>query len=185
MDKGWFDIPGVRRGDRTLKEQLMGLEPALAECKGKTVLDLGCAEGLIAREFARAGAASVLGIELLQAHIVVAQVQCRDYPQVRFIRSHLDDYIKTRESFPKYDIVLALGIIHKLLDPNIPLRFAAQSARDLVLFRAPAKKTNGQVKSKHSNVLCDVPAVMTGEGFVDEQTIPGVRGEAVQYWRRK
>jgi len=184
MYKGWFSIAGVRPGDRTLKEQMIGLDLALKEAKGKTVLDLGCAEGLISREFAKAGAKSVLGIELLASHLAVAKVQCRDVPQVQFIQSHLGDYIKARESFPQYDIVLALGIIHKLEDPAVPLRFAAQSARSLVVFRAPAKKHNGLIKSKFTDNMCDVAKIMKSEGFIETALIEGVRGEAAQYWRR-
>jgi len=184
MDRGWFTIPGVRPGDRTLQEQMLGLDLALKECAGKTVLDLGCAEGLISREVARAGAKSVLGIELLAAHLAMARVQCRDFPQVNFVEAHLADYIKARESIPKYDIVLALGIIHKLQDPAVPLRFAAQSARQLLVFRAPAKKYDGLIKSKHTEITCDVPKIMKAEGFIETALITGVRGEAAQYWRR-
>tara|TARA_R110000868_G_scaffold103974_1_gene286007 strand:- start:202 stop:759 length:558 start_codon:yes stop_codon:yes gene_type:complete len=185
MTKGWFKIPGVRDGDRTLKEQMIGLEPALAEAKGKTVLDLGCAEGLIAREFARAGAKHVVGIELLAAHLAMAKVQCRDINNIEFICAHLGDYIAALESIPHYDIVLALGIIHKLHDPAVPLRFAANSAKSLVLFRAPAKKYDGLIKSKHTEYKVNVPKLMQAEGFAEERLITGVRGEAVQYWRRK
>ena len=185
MNKGWFSIPGVRPGDRTLKEQMMGLQPAIAEANGKTVLDLGCAEGLIAKEFALAGASQVTGIELLASHLAVAKVQCRGLKNIKFICAHLDDYIKTLESIPQYDIVLALGIIHKLHDPGVPMRFAAQSARDLLIFRAPAKSKSGIIKSKHTDVTCDVNAIMESEGFVEEKKIAGVRGESAQYWRRK
>lgn len=185
-EKGWFKIPGIRpEGDRTIEEQMLGLAPALAEAKGKTVLDLGCAEGAIAREFAQAGAARVLGIELLAPHLAVARAWCRKYPQVRFICAHLGDYIAAQESIRQYDIVLALGIIHKLRDPAVPLRFAAQSARSLMLFRAPAKATHGNVASKHTGITCNVPRIMAAEGFAEERLIPGVRGEAVQYWRRR
>ena len=51
--QGWFSTKG-RLGDRTLKQQLMGLDPLFAECKGKTVLDVGCAEGLISIELDKA-----------------------------------------------------------------------------------------------------------------------------------
>lgn len=186
MDKGWFKVAGIRpNGDRTLEEQMKGLQPALDECKGKTVLDLGCAEGSISLEFAKAGAKSVVGIELLAAHLAVAKLQCRKFPQISFVWAHLGDYIKSRESFPQYDIVLALGIIHKLDDPAVPMRFAAQSSRDLLVFRAPARKYDGLIKSKHTNIKCDVPKIMVSEGFVEEKLIEGVRGEACQYWRRK
>jgi len=65
------------------------------------------------------------------------------------------------------------------------LRFAAQSCKDLLVFRAPAKKYNGLIKSKHAYAFVNVPEVLTAEGFVEEKLIPGVRGEAAQYWRRK
>lgn len=183
--KGWFRVPGFRPdGDRTLKEQMMGMAPALAEAKGKTVLDLGCAEALISLEFARAGAIDVLGIELLASHLEIARKVCKGQP-VRFICAHLGDYIAAQPQPQQFDIVLALGIIHKLEDPAVPLRFAARSAKDLMLFRAPAKATDGVIRAKHSKVPCNVPLVMKEEGFQEEKLIAGVRGEAVQYWRRQ
>lgn len=182
--KGWFQVPGVRPdGDRTLEEQMKGLKPALDEAKGRTVLDLGCAEGLIGREFARAGASLVVGVELLETHLAVAREVCKGLP-MRFICAHLNDHVAANPKPELFDIVLALGVIHKLPDPSIPLRFAARSARDLMLFRAPAHATNGVVKSKHSAATVNVPAVMKEEGFFEEKLIVGVRGEAAQYWRR-
>ena len=183
--KGWFQVPGIRPdGDRTLKEQSMGLAPALAEAKGKTVLDLGCAEGLISREFALAGAREVLGIELLESHLVVARKVCKDAPQVRFVCAHLGDYIAAHPGVAQFDIVLALGIIHKLDDPAVPMAFAARSARDLVVYRASAHAKHGVIASKHTGKRCDVPKLMREHGFVEEKLISGVRGEAAQYWRR-
>lgn len=184
MAKGWFKIPGVRDGDRTIEEQLLGLSPALAECKGKTILDLGCAEGVISREFARAGAASVTAIELLEPHLVIARQLCKGL-NIEFICAHIGDYIKVQSAIKQYDFVLALGIIHKLPDPNVPLVFAARSAKDLVLFRAPALAAHGVIKSKFTKMTCNVPQVMVSQGFVDEKIIKGTRNESVQYWRRK
>ena len=185
--KGWLMVPGIRPdGDRTLEEQMMGLTPALEECRGKTVLDLGAAEGLIGREFARAGAVSVLGIELLETHLEVARKACAGYPQMRFICSNLLTYILrlAGQKPQQFDLVLCLGVIHKMPDPSIPLRFAAQSARSLLVFRAPAAAIDGVVKSKYSGGKVNVPQVMREEGFVEEALIQGVRGEAAQYWRR-
>ena len=189
-DKGWFKVPGIRpAGDRTLAEQMLGMGPALAECKCRTVLDLGCAEGLIGREFALAGAASVAGIELLQSHLDVAKVACKDAPACRFIRSELGEWIAAHPEPERFDIVLCLGIIHKLKDPNLPLRFAARSTQDLLLFRGPGtdrlKICKGIIRSKFSTIECDVPKVLSQEGFKLERIIDGVRGEAVHYWRRR
>lgn len=190
MSKGWLKVPNIRPdGDRTLQEQMLGLDRALTECKGKTVLDLGCAEGLIGLEFAKAGAARVVGIELLETHLQVARKACKGYSQMEFICAHLGIHIRDNPDPEQFDIVLALGIIHKLDDPNIPLVWAARAAKGLLCFRAPAKVerwgADYYVKSKFKDFRCNVPQTMRAQGFVDEGIIPGVRGEGVQYWRRK
>lgn len=187
--KGWFKVPGIRPdGDRSIQEQMLGLERARAECKGKRVLDIGCAEACISAEFARAGAAEVVGIELLETHLQVARKICAGLP-VRFICAHLDSHMAANPEPERFDIVLALGIIHKLRDPAVPLAWAARSTADLMCFRAPARKEKvGEdylIKSKFSDATVNVPALMRAEGFVDEGVFNGVRGEAVQYFRRK
>src|SRR3990167_5174494 len=140
MTRGWFKVPGIRPdGDRTVKEQLIGIEDALVECIGKSVLDLGTAEGCIAAEFAKAGALEVVGIELLETHLQVARQVCKGLP-VRFICAHLRDWIAEHQNPEHFDITLCLGIIHKLHDPAVPLRWAAQSTKDLLLFRGPGRE---------------------------------------------
>lgn len=191
--RGWLKIPGIQEGARTLAEQLLGLEPALAEAKGKTILDLGCAEGLIARQFILAGAVSALGIDSNEQFISVARQQCKGMN----IRFHLSDlgraYIPAQKEIQQFDIVLALSIAHKITDPSVLVRFAARSAKDLVCFRGPGSETlrgeNGTIIAKHGHpdhgrLACNVPEVMQSEGFVLERTINGVRGESVEYWRR-
>ena len=185
-DKGWLQVPGLRpKDDRTLAEQMLGLAPALAFAAGKSVLDLGCAEGLIGREFARAGAREVLGIELLNSHLEVARVACKDAPQMRFVCSHLDEYIDAHPEPAQFEVVLALGIIHKLPEPKRILEYAARSATELLCFRAPAHATDGVTYSKHTKRGVNVPETMRAQGFVEGELIPGVRGEAVQYWWKK
>jgi SAM-dependent methyltransferase len=188
VTKGWFKVPNIRpHGDRTIKEQMLGLDRALAEAKGKRVLDLGCAEGCISAAFARAGAAEVVGIELLESHLEVARQVCKGLP-VRFICKHLSNWIELNPDPEQFDIVLALGIIHKIANPNEPMIWAARSAKDLLCFRAPAKTerwgADYYVKSKFGDTQCNVPKTMREQGFVDEGTVAGVRGEGVQYFRR-
>jgi SAM-dependent methyltransferase len=189
-DKGWFAVPGIRpKGDRTLEEQMMGLEPARAFSKGKSVLDLGCAEGLIALEFSKAGAERVVGVELLESHLAVARKVCAGRAGMQFHCAHLDEWAAGHPQPEAFDVVLALGIIHKLHDPAVPLRFAAASARSLLCFRAPAPTSKSHagdyvVKSKFTHHAVNVPETMRSMGFSEGETIAGVRGEAVQYWWR-
>lgn len=183
--KGWMGVPGIReRADRTLAEQMMGLDAALKLVSGKTVLDLGAAECLIGREFALAGAVDVLCIESLATHLAVARRACADCSQMRFEQAYLQDYIVAHEPPEVYDIVLCLGIIHKMENPAELLGWAARSAKDFLLFRAPANAWNGVVTAKHSKVKCHVPTVMELFGFNLERHVAGARGEGVEYWRR-
>lgn len=193
--KGWISVPGVREhADRTLEEQLLGLAPAIKTSAGKTVLDLGCAEGVIGREFIRGGAKSVVGIEMLAEHLEIAKVACSQQigsGQMRFICSELKTWIDAHPEPEQFDVVLALGIAHKLHQPGACLAFAARSARELVVFRSPGKKNlawDGYIRSKHvrdENGVCHVPTVMKAHGFEEGETLPSTREEMVQYWWRR
>lgn len=183
-DRGWFKMRG-RQGARTLAEQMEGLQPALAECAGKSVLDLGCAEGLIALEFARAGATNILGIEAQPRFIEVAQgLAFPDGCEAKFQRVNLKR-VTPDDAIP-HDIVLCLAIIHKLKHPEIGLRFAARSARDLLLLRSGAGSIDGIIYGKYSRTPCDSAAVLRNEGFTLERTCDGAEGrdQPVEYWRR-
>lgn len=184
--KGWFKIPGLQDGDRSAEEQLRGLSPALAECAGKTVLDLGAAEGLISAAFARAGALRVLAVELVPEHVAASRKVCKGLP-VRMVQAELAHYITNNPEHEQFDIVLALGIAHKLHDPGICIAFAARVARDLVVFRGPGKDKfwDGWLKAKFGDGKCHVPTLMAKHGFAEEQTLNSAHGERAQYWRRR
>ena len=186
MRRGWFKIPGLQDGDRTPAEQLMGLAPALAAAKGASVLDLGCAEGVIALEFAKAGAREVIGIELLQDHINMARKVCKMHSQVSFVCAELAHYINTHPSPRKFDIVLMLSVAHKLHDPGLMITFAAKSTRKLLAFRGPNRYVpwDGHLRSKFGKGSCHVPTLLKAEGLIEGETIEGSRGECVQYWSR-
>lgn len=183
MRRGWFVIPGVQTGDVTLEDQMIAIWPAVAEAKGKTVLDVGCAEGLIGREFARAGAASVTGLDSIADHLRVAAEHCAGFP-MRFVHANLNN------PQPEYsaDIVLALGVSHKLRFPEMGVRFVARSARDLALIRSGrGADAKGIIRSKHHGHTCNSHAIMRELGFDLEKVVDGPkeRHEPVEYWRRR
>lgn len=175
-EAGWFN------GARSLNEQMLGLDLALAEAKGKTVLDLGCAEGLIGAEFSRAGASRVDMIDNNPTYGYAAKLLAKPLG-LRFGEGDIN--------FPlpawldaKYDIVLALAVIHKAKDVTAALRLCAGLASDLMVIRLPRKST-GVIKSKHFHNFCDLDEDMPAMGFGKESTQTGPRGELVQYWRKR
>jgi SAM-dependent methyltransferase len=141
-ERGWFKLPG-QEGDRAVADQMRGLAHALEEVKkaaliGRplTVLDLGCAEGAIALEFAKAGAARVVGLELMARFLEVARELCRGYPcEFQCVDLNRAVVEVTHEG---YDVVLALAVLHKLREPARVLRLFAGLARELLVIRMPA-----------------------------------------------
>lgn len=191
MLKGWLTIPGVQVGERTLAEQMLGLTPALIGLTGKTVLDLGCAEGLIGIEFAKAGA-TVRGLELQQQYVdmgnrLAAEAGLTD--RCRFARHDLGDLNEPviPASFPcpdGADIVLALAIVHKLREPGRALRNMARLAKQRLVIRLPIG-SEGVIACKYdAQKTCNSHQVMFDAGFTLEQTQKGPRGERVQHWVR-
>jgi len=178
--RGWFDIPGVRKGRRTLAEQMTGLETAIASAFGKTVLDIGCAEGLIAIEFARAGA-QVTAIERFDVHYLLADKLVRDY-NIELIQTDIMEW----ETERTFDIVLALAIVHKMWSVEKAVNAITARARDLVIFRWPSWITaDFELTSKHDRTSTAVNmSELLSRNFRLEQTVMGPRCEAVQYWRR-
>lgn len=186
--KGWFIIPGVQDGDRTVEEQVEALKPAIAESSGKTVLDIGCAEGLAGREFALAGARCVFGIDSVDGHIEIARQMCAGLP-MEFAVAKLGKDPMPVSPFgnEQFDIVLALGVSHKLRHPEIGINIAAQSSAGLVLLRRGLRQTGGVISSKHyPENTCDTYALMREHGFEMEKVVDGPppHCEAVEYWRR-
>lgn len=180
--KGWFEIDGRQRGDRTLAEQMLGLEPLLGEVAGRSVLDLGCAEGLIALELLKAGATRAHGAEAVPSRVAAACDLCAGRPAVFFV-AELETFAASPPDWllPAYDVVLLLSIAHKFQDPEAFIRAAARRAAELVPIRLPAPVVVDP-RSGHRPVA--VPEVMASEGFTLWHEAPGPRREWVGLFRR-
>ena len=178
--KGWFIAAG-RDGDRTLDQQLTGLERLLAEVPGKTVLDAGCAEGLISIELVRHGAARCHGLEIVPGHVEVARELAEGLP-CEFEVADLN-HIDTGR-IGQADIVLMLAILHKLRDPSAACAALAGLARELCVVRLPP---TGPVivDARSGNVRHDILGVMSGCGFRLELCTEGPLGEWMGYFIRE
>jgi SAM-dependent methyltransferase len=181
--KGWFRIEGVQDGDRTLEEQLRGLE--VIDFRGQGVLDLGCAEGLIAHYALLNGAEFVDGAEIIEAHVKEARRQCAQFgARARFL--HMDLARFDAEQFrSRYDVVLLLAILHKLRRPLDLLRQLASLSVGLYVVRLPAQGAGVISDERSGCVAYDVPAWFEGAGFDLERTSAGTFDEWVGYFRRR
>jgi len=174
---GWFHTE-KRPGDRSLYQQMTGLAPLLAEVKGSTVLDVGCAEGLIGIELAKHGAKAVLGLELVPGHLEIANKIKGERP-CKFLEADANDYVPTEH----YDIVLMLAILHKLRDPSGSCARIVKAASSLCVIRLPP---SGPVieDDRSGKVPHDIHKVMVDAGFKLEREEMGPFLEWMGYYRR-
>ncbi len=172
--EGWFHTPG-RLGDRTIDEQWLGLGEI--DWAGKSVLDLGAAEGLVLKRAKEAGAAPhSLGAEIVEGHVEVARRN--DVPVICADLNHWNPSAK-------YDIVLMLAILHKLKRPLERLALFAEACAELAVIRLPPANGPVIVDERSGFVPYDTRPVMLAAGFVLEHDhCDGPKGEYMAYWRR-
>lgn len=138
MRKPWFSIDGAP-GDRTLDQQLKGLERLPELVRDNLVLDVGCAEGLISYWCAHMGARRVLGTDVRQEMIWAAQQRLLQAAgRVGFLQHDLDTPLPADIVLLQPDVVLALGVLHKLQDPETALARLAAAAGQWLVIRLPA-----------------------------------------------
>ncbi|MET0230971.1 MAG: class I SAM-dependent methyltransferase [Rhodanobacteraceae bacterium] len=107
-------------GKWPLEERLDGLAPLLERMQGASLVDFGCAEGFVAREFLRHGAALVHGFELDAFRVACARAICAEFGERATFRSaNLSDPAAFRAANAdllreRYDGVLYLGIHHHI-----------------------------------------------------------------------
>jgi SAM-dependent methyltransferase len=184
MRKGWFRVVGVQDGDRGVEDQLKGLAPALAAVAGKTVLDLGCAEGLLAAEFARAGGGQVIGCDWLDAHVSVGRALVRGLP-VTLLRADLNDQATHNWiGGLDFEVCLMLAILHKLRDPAALIRTVARRQPELIVVRLPPKTAPVIIDKRSGNRPCNVEAQMGEHGYALADVQRGHFEEWCGYFRR-
>lgn len=141
--KGWFTIPGVQNGVRDMTERTTPLRPLLPHVRGATILDLGCAEGLISKWLIDDGRARLVhGLDAYEPYLETARkMMPRDRYKTKFAVcdfNHFERDAATVGLLPGYDVVLALNVIQKLLDPRAMLMTAASYAGTWFVYSGPA-----------------------------------------------
>ena len=177
--KGWFVTEG-RDGDRTLEQQMIGLEQLFREVHGKTVLDAGAAEGLISIELAKAGAIQCVGLEIVAGHVEVGQALIGELPVTLHV-ANLNHYDVSQHG--SADMVLALAVLHKLKDPSAVCAALARQCNDLFVIRLPPSGAV-IVDDRSNRVPHDIGAVMEASGFTMESMTTGPFDEWLAYFRK-
>ena len=146
------------------RSRLVGVDFMSDKCAGASVLDLGCAEGLVSHRLVEYGASLVHGIDGVADRVVQAQ---RLYGEIfktrsvtyRFVADNFGswlhgtppaDYPGVASFFernkswllPEYDIVLLLGVFHKMENRHLDavLGPIAQRTRRYLLCRGGCTK---------------------------------------------
>lgn len=183
--KSWFKLDD-RPHERMLTDQMRGLRPLLdevrnARARGRplTILDVGCAEGLIGMELAKAGAAEVHGVEIVAQRVKDANRLRGSLP----CSYELGDASRYQPR-KAYDVVLCLSILHKLPNPtDALLRLVGTVADKLVVIRLPPGRGPVIIDPRSNNVPHDLGAVLAKLRFNLETETEGHLGEWIGTWR--
>ncbi|MEX0924383.1 MAG: class I SAM-dependent methyltransferase [Candidatus Paceibacterota bacterium] len=113
-----------RREGVDISTRFRGLEEIATTtiCKNATLLDLGCAEGLISYEFFKKGIRLIHGFDIQDISITLANElfeKEKDNLSFEFRQADINDWGKFEHEnadllLPSYDIVLFLGVFHHL-----------------------------------------------------------------------
>jgi 2-polyprenyl-3-methyl-5-hydroxy-6-metoxy-1,4-benzoquinol methylase len=139
--KNWFKINN-EIGDRNVEDSKVGLDYFLDKSKNKTVIDLGCAEGLVSHWFLKeCQCKSVHGYELEPHRVKSANIFFSGFEENKYNFESFDlnqtDVLNL--PFKKYDIVIALAITQKLKDPFKFLNFVDVITKEYLAIRLPEK----------------------------------------------
>lgn len=182
IKEGWFHTPG-RIGDRTIAQQLIGLDALMAEVRGKSVLDVGCAEGLISIECARAGALYTHGVEIIGGHLDVGNaIAVAEHLPCTFEQGDANTW---QSLLPRsFDVLLLLSILHKLRDPGAACARLVESCRDLCVVRLPPLFAPVIIDWRSNDQPVNIQHVMAASGFELTAEFSGPFDEWTGYFRR-
>jgi 2-polyprenyl-3-methyl-5-hydroxy-6-metoxy-1,4-benzoquinol methylase len=106
---------------------------------GKRILDAGCGSGRYAAEFARRGAAEVVGIDFASDMLALAEARVAEEgaaDRVRFVRGEFGAF----EDEQPFDITIGIGFFDYMADPLGTLRHMRELTRGRVMGSFPARQ---------------------------------------------
>jgi 2-polyprenyl-3-methyl-5-hydroxy-6-metoxy-1,4-benzoquinol methylase len=123
----YSDVARGLHGRRTIARRRRGLDFIISKAAGSTVLDVGCAEGLVAELFLEAGVAYIQGIDINASRIAAAKRLFATHENARFDVGDITRWRRCQRQaalLPQYDIVLMLAVY-----PRLPAHSRAATLR--------------------------------------------------------
>lgn len=178
----WFKTESVP-GKANLLDQMIGLDHLWPLVKDQSILDVGCAEGLIAFKCMEHGARSIRGIDNRRMAIQFA-LAGNSYHKAHFECTNAENYLPTR-----HDVVLLLSVLHKFREPTQVFWRMLTSCNHCCVVRVPNGCWPVLRDSRSGNKPILLEAIAEECGFVVDQIVDGPidsdRGpQAVVYLRR-
>jgi len=129
-NKGYRYTTNPRLSSILANRRLTDAALAIADFRGKKVLDIGCGDGVYTLELLeRGGAASVHGIDLAGEAIKIAREKAGDRPATFEVQN--------MEALPygpgEFDIALIRGVLHHMEQPEAALGEALRVAKTVVV----------------------------------------------------
>lgn len=167
LGHGWFSLAGIQTGEFDLKDRLYTFEDRKTRkrARGSTILDLGCAEGLLSKWLLdTCGAKSVHGLDRFEPYVKMARSLMRNY-DAKYEVCDFDLFDTWRELnpgflSPKYDLVLLLRVLQKLARPAEFLKTAAALAGKSLLLQVPQRVL---LDARSNYVPIDVVTLLASE----------------------
>jgi len=136
----WFD----NKFRRDIYERYELTFDALGEdLRGKSVIDIGCGDGVYSFEAARRGASSVLGVDIAEGMISLCQKRSRELnldDQTKFVCTEFPPPSPLVDPQQKYDIGIVMGVMDYVSDPVAFLQALREHVSGLVVISFPGKR---------------------------------------------
>lgn len=146
---------------------------------GKSIVDLGCAEGAYAVEFARIGMKS-LGIEVRRQHFENC-IYVRDNLALGELLDFANDDVTNLDAYGVFDAVFACGILYHLDNPRAYLEAISRHCRKVLLLETHYSQEEVTSAVAHYNLspLCQNEG-LTGRWYSEHGDIPREQLEAAK-----
>jgi glycosyltransferase involved in cell wall biosynthesis len=171
-------------GKWPLLDRLKDIDLLFERVEGMSIIDFGDAEGVIALECLKRGAAIIHGFDLDSSRVDMARELCRGFSIVTFRKSDLSDWSNFCQCnadllLDSYDIVLFLGIQHHL--PQVSrvqvLKEVAKLAKRFLLIRTTAQTYQSD------NIVAMIEAQGLKRISLNSKAKPGFLGGIIAFER--